>query len=196
MLKTNVTSTVLTYNPFSQFSYVHNQSFMWRWYCSSPMTGGFIVFNLCAHYLSRVSAGSSEYALISPANMSPDSPDRRLMGSTMAAKTVGTGRGVSLTGNCSSSSSSVASTYTAAAVFGQRPKVSCCAASGLWPCTRYCLVFGAITHPSCSRLSSSLVPKSTAHCFTNLESLFDIEIRQACLTPLGNITTIFSFVDS
>lgn len=136
-------------------------------------------------------AGSREYALISPANMSPDSPDRRLMGSTMVAKTVGIGRGVSLTGNCSSSSAAVVLADTAA-VFGQRPKVSCCAASGLWPCTRYCLVFGAITHPSCSRLSSSLVPKSTAHCFTNLESLFDIETIPICLNSLRE----FSFVNS
>lgn len=124
---------------------------------------------------------ASEYALISPANMSPDSPDRRLMGSTMAAKTVGIGPE-----ECRSpaTAAAVAQSWVradTAAVFGQRPKVSCCAASGLWPCTRYCLVFGAITHPSCSRLSSSLVPKSTAHCFTNLESLFDIETIPTCL---------------
>lgn len=55
------------------------------------------------------------------------------------------------------------------------------AASGLWPCARYCLVFGAITHPSCFRLSSSLVPKPIAHCFKNLESLFDIETRRTRL---------------
>lgn len=71
------------------------------------ITGGVIVVHPCAHYCPESRQTASEYALISPANMSPDSPDRRLMGSTMAAKTVGIGRGVSLTGNCSSSSAVV-----------------------------------------------------------------------------------------
>lgn len=131
-----VTSTVLMHYPFGYFSYVQNQSFTWSWYCSSP-TDNWRRYRCIVHPCAESRQTASEYALISPANMSPDSPDRRLMGSTMAAKTVGIGRGVSLTGNCSSSSAVVGTGWYCCCIWtAAQGQLLCCQ----WPVALYSLL--------------------------------------------------------
>lgn len=167
--------------PFSYFPYVQNQSFTWSWYCSSPTDNWrrYRCTPLCTFVQSRGRQPVSTRSYLPlTCHLTAQTDDwwvqqwqQKPLASAEECRSPAT-------------AAAVAQSWVradTAAVFGQRPKVSCCAASGLWPCTRYCLVFGAITHPSCSRLSSSLAPKSTAHCFTNLESLFDMETIPTCL---------------